>query len=464
MTLVLATPFASASRAAPIVLEPGPQLFLDDFLVAESHRVTRVVNRPTRDPAIPNPIVTGREDGCFQPYLTVLRDRDAHRFRMWYGAATSDRHPSRSRLAYIESDDGVHWERPRRLLETPAIQFGASVLDDSDSDADAERRFKFAWWAPSRVPDAPGGLKIATSPDGFAWTQLKRPGEADDVLLAHNHDINSIFRDPIRRRYVAIASTVQTDPAWRGERRVTVQSTSDDLLTWSPPRRILVPDPKSEHEQTQFYAMDGFLVRGALVIGMVKVLRDDLHADEPPDPPDAFGVGYTALAWTRDGEHWTRDRETFFERDPRKGAWDHAHAWIDEQLPFGDEVFLYYGGYARGHKVERFEERQIGLVRMGRDRYAAREAGAEGGRLITPVVTLPGQTMTINATTRDGGAIVVRVLDADAGVVNKSEPITGDGVDLPVRWLTHAPVAGRPAQLEFAMTRARLFAFLTTDP
>ena len=35
---------------------------------------------------------------------------------------------------------------------------------------------------------------------------------------------------------------------------------------------------------------------------MVKVLRDDLKADSPPDPPDAYGIGYTTLAWSQDGD------------------------------------------------------------------------------------------------------------------------------------------------------------------
>ena len=45
--------------------------------------------------------------------------------------------------------------------------------------------------------------------------------------------------------------------------------------------------------------------------------------------------------------------------------------WIGYALPVGDEVYLYYGGYARGHKVEPDTERQIGLAKMKRDRYVA---------------------------------------------------------------------------------------------
>ena len=121
-----------------------------------------------------------------------------------------------------------------------------------------------------------------------------------------------------------------------------------DLLQWTQPHHVLVPDYSIDEGELQFYALDGYLQRGGLTLGMVKVLRDDLKADTPPDPPDAYGVGYTTLAWSRDGETWMRDPEPFFQPDPQQGAWDHAHAWIDEQLPVGDEVYLYYGGYARG--------------------------------------------------------------------------------------------------------------------
>ncbi|MEA2711382.1 MAG: hypothetical protein QOF78_3983 [Phycisphaerales bacterium] len=452
-----------SAAVEPIHLEPGPHLFIDDFLIAESHNVRRVVNRPERDAKIRNPIISGKEDGCFQPYMTILRD-PTQKFRIWYGARTADSNPSRSRLGYMESNDGIRWQRPHRVLETPFIQFGASVLDEGPAFADSQQRFKFAWWAPATPKGGLPGMKLAASPDGFIWSQMKKPGAADDVILAHNHDINSIFRDPIRKLYIAIASTHVTDPAWSGERRVTTQSVSDDLMNWQTPWRVVVPDPRVEHDQTQFYAMDGFLVRGGLLIGMVKVLRDDLKADDPPDPPDAYGIGYTALAWSRDGEHWTRDREAFFDRDSRKGAWDHAHTWIDEQVPVGDEIFLYYGGYARGHKVNRFEERQIGLVQMKRDRYVAREAGDESGTIMTPSIVLGGHELTINADAADGGEIRVQVLDAGGKAIEgftfaDAEPITRDGLGVPVKWKRELKqIARRPVRLAFQMKHARLFA------
>jgi hypothetical protein len=461
------TPFALASvfiagvvaiarGAEPITLRPGPHLLLDDHLIATSKNLRRIVNRPSRIVAHANPIITGKEDGCFQPYMTILRDEATGRFRIWYGARTEGADPSQSRLAYMESDDGIAWTRPHRLLDTPFIQFGASVLHH-------DGRYAFAWWAPAAAKGELPGMKVASSPDGLTWTQMTTPGAASDVVLPHNHDINSIYRDLIRNRYIAIANTYVTDPAWTGQRRVTTQAVSDDLLHWSTTQRILVPDPKAEHDQTQFYAMDGFLRRGDLLVGMVKVLRDDLKADDPPDPKDAYGIGYTTLAWSRDGEHWTRDREPFLDRDPRKGTWDHAHAWIDEQLPVGDDVFLYYAGYARGHKVNRFEERQIGLLRMKRDRYVARATNAEGGSFTTPLLRVEGDAIALNVDAKDG-EVRVQVVDESGKPIprftfEECEPIRLDGVGAAVRWKESPKLPRGAVRLEFSMTNARLFAF-----
>lgn len=450
----------SASRTStgtPIQLKPGPHLFLDDFLIASSSNVTRKVNVPTRDPAIPNPIVTGKEDGCFQPYLSVVRDDETGRFRIWYGIRTEDFNPGRSHIGYLESEDGMRWIRPHRVLVDPSpIQFGVSVLDEGTKFPNPSERFKYAWWYG-------GGVRIATSPDGFAWTPI-----STNAVLAHNHDITGIFWDPLRKHYVATVSFYITGPRWSGLRRVTKHGSSTDLIHWTEPWTVIAPDDKLDQGETQFYAMDGYLTRGDLIIGMVKVLRDDLKADQPPDPSDAYGIGYTSLAWTRDGEHWTRDRAKFLDRHPQKGAWDHAHAWIDEQVQVGNEVYLYYGGYKSGHKVNRFEERQIGLVKMKRDRYAAREAGADGGSFRTPLVTMDASTMTLNVNALSG-EVIVQILDEYGepvrGFTRKDcRPISGDALAAPVRWKKSlAALDGKPVRLEFFLKNARLFAFDLAD-
>ncbi|MFV2069032.1 MAG: hypothetical protein ACC645_18860, partial [Pirellulales bacterium] len=120
-----------ADVGAPIRLHPGPHLFIDDFLIQRSHHIKRRVNRPQRDPNIPNPIVTGKEDRNFQPFMTVIRDPQTGRFRIWYNARSDSGKSTSSRLGTMESDDGIHWIRPVRILEDPApIRYGASVIDE----------------------------------------------------------------------------------------------------------------------------------------------------------------------------------------------------------------------------------------------------------------------------------------------------------------------------------------------
>jgi hypothetical protein len=430
--------------AGAITLRRGPHLLLDDFLIETSDQVTRRVNSPQRD--LPGPVITAREDGNFQPYVTVIRDPQTGRFRVWYDVPED---AGRSHLATMASTDGIHWERPHLVLPDPApIQFGASVLDEGPASPDPQRRYKFGWWMD-------GGLQVAGSPDGLAWKPL-----APGVVLRHDHDINSLFRDPIRNRYLAMVSSYGTGPDWRGKRRFTMQSVSDDLVHWASPWPVITPEDGKDEGEMQFYCMAGLLARGDLLIGTLKVLRDDLPADAGGP---AAGIGYTVLAWSRDGRTWTRDRTPYFDRNPERGSWDHAMAWMDCQLPVGDQVYCYYGGYARGHKVERFTERQIGLVHMRRDRYVARAAGATPGRIRTPLLNLEGERLALNLDAR-AGELRAQLLD-DAGrpisgfAFADAPPISSDALAAPVRWKRPLrDLKGKPVRLELSLRNAALFA------
>jgi hypothetical protein len=172
----------------------------------------------------------------------------------------------------------------------------------------------------------------------------------------------------------------------------------------------------------------------------------------------AAGLGYTVLAWSRDGRTWQRDHEPFLTNDSDPARWDHAMAWGDCQVVVGDEIFLYYGGYRRGHKVARFDERQIGLARFPLDRYAAREADLNRGRLLTKPVRLRGAGLTVNA--RVGGELRVRLVN----VIGDSLPtfdwveVTGDGAALPVGWTRSlANLGDQPVRIEFELRHAQLF-------
>ena len=456
----------SPRNAEPLLLKPGPQLFLDDYLIESSRNVSRRPVTLQRDPAIGNPIVTGAHlnggaegDRNFQPWLSILRDPQSGRFRIWYNIGIDS---GTSRIGYMESDDGIHWQRPHRELSKPDnVIFCDAVIDEGPAFQPPAERFKMAFYSKAHRAE------IWASPDGLEWSFFS-PGPAP------TNDIINLVRDAARGRYLLThgAPTVPED-GYKGHtqnskdtyRRLVGQSSSTDCRHWTPPHRIIMPG-KGDEGITEFYGVGGLLCRGDLIVGTLKVLRDDL----PCDPNgEVHGIGYTTVAWTRDGEHWTREKEPLVDRDHTPGSWDHAHTWVDCQLPVGDEVYLYYGGYKGGHKVNRMEERQVGLVRMKRDRYVAREAGDETGTLRTPPLVLHGKELSVNVEcVADGGELRVQLVGADDQPIkgysfDECPPIRSDQVSAPVRWSANgrlpADLAGKPVRLEFSLKRARIYAF-----
>ncbi len=445
--------FSPASAAEPLRLGPGPHLFIDDHLIAEQSFLSRTVNQPVK---LPEPVITAKGgDYNHQPYLTVLRDPDTGRFRVWYNTPVTY---GQSHLAYMESTDGIHWIRPLRVLKDPQhINYGAHLIDRGRDFKPEGERYAFAFWHGD-------GTRIAVSPDGLDWRML-----SPDPVWLHNHDITSLHWDPIRKHYFLIGTVKGPGPLWEGARRIPYQTVSKDLLTWEENWPIIFPKSGATIEQgeTEFYSMSGVVARGELMIGLVKVLRDDLNATPGKSAAEmgdlkrkAAGLGYTVLAWTRDGRHWQRDHEPFLSNDPDPARWDHAMAWGDEQIVVGNETFIYYGGYKFGHKAARYEARQLGLARMPRDRYVAREADLNPGRLVTRLLSFTADTLTVNA--RILGAMRVRLLDAsgqpldDYGWVG----LKGDSVKHPVSWSKGiAALGGKAVRLEFELTHSQLFGF-----
>src|SRR5437867_11248816 len=101
-------------------------------------------------------------------------------------------------------------------------------------------------------------------------------------------DTISLSRDHLRGRYILLCKVHSTPEdgykggtpnAKEGYRRLVGQSVSDDCVTWSKARRIIAPDGRDEGI-TEFYGIGQVIARGGLLLGPLKVLRDDL-APEP---------------------------------------------------------------------------------------------------------------------------------------------------------------------------------------
>jgi len=462
---------AGEGEARPLEIGFAPQLFLDDFVIETLDGLERRSEPPERLEA---PIVTSATFGCTQPYVTVLHDRETQRFRLWYNHGPA--------VWHAESDDGLRWVNPRVAWDLPR-GYGASLVVDNNGARDPARRYKLANWQATRSredkPGDDGGMYVGFSPDGFHWTAhdgnpvLPTWPEGYGTFTRHGvGDIVDTYYDPLSNHYGAAVKVhavpedgYPTAPrAGAAIRRLVGFSTSRDFLHWEQPRRIFAPDDQDDG-LLEFYGMGAMHVRGTLRIGLVRVLRDDLPCD-PGGPAD--GIGYSVLATSRDGITWQRRREPFLDRNPSRSTWDHAMSWIGAAVPVGDEVFYYYGGYARGHKVEPATERQIGLARMKRDRYLALAPTAEEGVLITRAFRVPGGRLIVN-TRAEGGEVRVRLRDADGTPLDAlggpdAAPLAGDVLAGEIRWQKPLEaLRGRPIRLEFRLRRATLFGFAFDD-
>ena len=474
---------AAAPARGAIELAPGSQLFIDDYLIAESENLTRTTHQPQ---TLPDPIIAKAEPWHEMPlfYQEVRRDPDTGLFRMWYNIRNNT--PTFwTCYAYAESDDGIAWRRPalglidingskhNNLFMNPeGGAFCTFIVDDGADVADPQRRYKMAY----THYDAKdfGGVYVAFSPDGIHWTDyehnpvLEDKGWNPDTKRYYDYtdtgDIMDGCWDPIRKRYL-MSVEVRTSPedGYKGKNvaagefhRSVAQSVSTDFIHWSQPARTVIPDP-NEAGRWEFYGMKP-QVRGNLYLGFLRVLRDDLVAE--PGGPGWFGIGWTELCTSRDGENWTRHREPFLDRNPKPGTFDHAHAWFGDCVTVGDKEYVYYGGYDQGHKVG---SRQLGLGFLRKNGFVSRDAVAARGRLQTHLVTLDGSRMTVNAQVE--GEMLVRILDAEGEPLSgfdwgDCQPIRGDSVRHAVQWKSDLTgLVGMPVRLEFALEKAKLYAF-----
>jgi hypothetical protein len=396
------------------IASAAPHLFIDSAEIAQQLGVDRVVERPVR---YGRPII-GPDQRNFTPYVSVLKMRRG--FRLYYNSADAKGY---RQISYVDSPDGLGVHGGGSQLALPPVDFGVSIIPQGAG-------YRLAWFD--------RGLRFAGSPDGIHWSQLPAgPSEQEGVS-----DIVSITR--FAGRYVAMFKMLEggyaigSRTAGRpGVRRVVGVSTSADGVRWSRPRIVIRPDAR-DSGVTEFYSVGGMIQRGGLLIGMLKVLRDDVDD----------GVGHTVLAWSRDGESWHRDTSVFLDRSPSPG-WDHAMAWGDSQLRVGTRTRIYYGGYSGGHKSNPATERRIGVASIPVDRYVARVARAHGELLTTPVRL--GARMRLNARVR--GALTIRV-SARGHVTQTCRIPSGDYL--------YRPVCGQlprsPVRVRFDMRDVSLYA------
>jgi hypothetical protein len=497
------------------------QIFVDDLLIESAENICRTWHHPEK--ADMNPLIKKDKPWEHQLETTcngfqILRDPKDGLFKCWYmHSRDKDSRPGDARIMdraqhsvlYAESKDGLEWVKPAVGLELDGMKsnavithgFGlALVIDPHEKDESKRYKALYSSHAPGVESDR---VVIVTSGDGINWSRCaekpsfgSRGEQLDDVIIL-NYDPESRLYFINTRHYdmYAISRNLKNPVLgcftlpyypldWRrmNKRRVW-QSESPDMVHWSRPYPVMIPEDGSDGLDETFYGMSQYRV-GSVVLGFLTCFNY------------ATNTLGAKLVYSRDGKTWDHlnNRKLFVERGSR-GEWDEfITAMPSKPVEVGDELYVFYGGSKNHHDwwitggVEGLDVPEakdisrvgygIGLARMRRDGFVSLDAVARPGLLITRHFISSGTQLEINAKCEKGGWITAEAVDAFDNVIegfgkDECEPFTGDRIDHIFTWKgkNHLPsVTGarstypkpeieRLRKIRFYMNKASLYGF-----
>ncbi len=399
-----ATTGISVQTAVPHVVEEAT-LFAFDNASIPFHRNLYLSMHPGRKhPG--NPVIRreeGRPDEGRAQYLgTVLRHEG--RFRMWYVAADKESFRAFStqgvmtgwRVAYAESEDGVHWRKPNLglveyagnrdnnlvLVEPPGLSViaGLTVLYEPEAP-DPSRRFKMMAAAPAERTKTTAVPLF--SGDGLRWrpareTKLIRKREGKWLawrVPEENLAISEFLEHAGLYKWDGMYHIAgqQVSPwvwLWDGKPSGRVMSIfrSSDFVEWSDTKSLSFvrygyrSTPTNEGEESHEPA--SVWNRGNVLLGTY----GQFHG-APGSPAHPMDLG---LLISNDGIHFREPVPDFVflpRGDP--GSWEGGGLLQGQGFEnVGDETYIWYGGW--DNDVTRPDTYgEIGLARWRRDGFGS---------------------------------------------------------------------------------------------
>ena len=443
------------------------QLFVDDFWIDHSEGVTRRLHEPVRRDVAIAAEHPWERDGV--SYMVAFREGD--RFRGWYrcDAKMYVRKKRQVLIAYAESSDGIHWEKPVLGLiefagcrENNLVWTGPgnnmSPFRDDAPDVPGEERYK------AIVRDRPGVFALV-SPDGLRWRLMQE----EPILTEGPFDSHNIaFRDAWKDEYVIYCRGVAGEGNFSGGVRWIRRTTSQDFRTWTRLEPIDVGDTPFEHLYTN--ATVPYYRAPHIYLSFPKrfvTYRIPQHLDPAP-AAEWPGLSDGVLMSSRDGVHWHRFMEAFIRPGRERRNWIHRNGLVARGIvpTAPGELSLYlvqHYTYPSAH---------LQRVVVRTDGFASASAGYPGGELITKPFRFSGENLVLNYSTSAAGSIRVEVQDVNGNPVpelslTESVPIWGDELAGKAGWIYGGKVrekplrrvAGKTVRLRFVLQDADLYSF-----
>ncbi len=496
------------------------QFFFDDLIVESAQNVTRRVHSPEKHAQ--SPLIRRDKPWEKVTYFTcsswrVMQDPADGLFKCWYEdwQIQHDEHLKRpisfhdpvhfpSRYLYARSDDGIRWEKPELDVRAEAGRRTNIVIGDRDFkttfgsvhsgyvfldpfEKNEEHRLKIMF--NHRRPGVEA-YEIASSPDGIHWQPwggAPRMGPWGAAL----GDVLTLAADQDQRVYILNTRHPRMGTTWsdphapvapqfirpyrpldpmRNNKRRIFQARSADLVHWSEPEPIVVPDDSLDNIDDSFYGMTQHDLGGTWV-GFLDVF----HSTE-----NTMDV---QLLYSRNGRDFSRVQPGRPWLAAGGGeSWDRCMVnAYGGPVAVGDDLYVYHGGAKNHHDwwivggregLDVPEARDmsrvgyaLGLAVLKRDRFVGMAANeVRRGVLVTRQFQSEGGALVINARCAGGGSIRVGAVDSAGSPIPglRSEdcvPFTSDAVSHEVTWVARRAVPEGWVSLHFLIENAELFTF-----
>ncbi|MEQ8784717.1 MAG: hypothetical protein RIC55_00385 [Pirellulaceae bacterium] len=484
---VCGTPAWAQLPQEPLEIGHEPQFVLDNYIVdnhwalrSKREFVQRVFHQAKKHGQ--NPLWSGDKPS----YLWVVRDEEAGLFRMYYQRNLRNDTPADEKggkfntwIAYAESKDGLHWERPDLKLfpdldarpnnvvvawkDSPTVQTCAPCIFEPRPGDNRGYRWLMLYRAKGRGSGETAGIRVVGTKDGVHWDM------AGDMRIAHLHSDhpNTVSYDARRDEYVmfcrpkhiyrAFGEEMLDTGASRRVARMASKSLWTDWLQTARPQTILIPDAGDNREHfNYFYGMPTRIYAG-VYFGFLEPFRLNDYI-------------YTEVVASRDGFHFERfaDRPKLIEYG-EEGSWDDtmifaSPGWVE----VGDQWWIYYTGWDGPHGTSE-RDGAIGLATIRKEGFVSLRGPQGGGVVCTRVLKWPGGDLRVNAAATDG-ELRVRVSDADRRPIDgfnydDCQTFAGDDVAHAVTWngTSLDKLKGREIRLEFFLRDADLYTFRAAE-
>lgn len=512
--LLAQSPKIQAADGTDASERPLPFLMASDFELLDL--VGWRVEQGREDPNNPllEPEMPWDEGGVFA-HGTVLRDPIDGLWKAWQvSTPLSERSgPVNTwkqfrRLTYLESPDGIHWQRPKLRFVLWKGQEPTNILMEiwasyASVNIDPERTWPYEMFVfldphyglgsgkieglPLAVGEKehPYGLYRFRSKDGKEWQVTEGPitlNTTDSCFIYRTADGHYVAYHKTERS--AFPGGVTPWDIGDGVVRLIGRRTSQDGSTWSDPTELVLTPDWRDSADTQFMELCPIAVPGGFVATATVYHNYSQRIN---------------LQWaaSRDGVTWWRPSREPALPNPPLGDYGGGMIW-PMRIPIkdGNKLYVYYSGNeslhgdlfntknsgprylkASGDFMSRLSSSLPNYGALCRAEWASDRlwalAPAIGGPYEGTATTVPqsltGKKLLVNVVTRPQGELRVELLDNGRNVIpgfsrSDCHPIQGDHHAAYVSWTGGTEAPSSATKLRFVLKRAFLYGFATEDP